>query len=566
MSIPLSRRILLCLTAAAVLHGADADDRVTLVPIPDIRAFPEATEPLAIRRACAKTEADLERFFTARGRNFFSSLVKRFDGYPACHVYYEPTLEGFRAAPDNLPIRKLYVTVDPLGFIVGRKPIGDSWDVVESIVPRLPEAIDLTISVGGVFPEQSWRDAAARHFAGSRRTIQVRASGSKDAHPWSQDHLKAGHVGDELRVLVPRRLYEGRSSDGDTFRPLLDELVKESFVASKLSWEGGDLQVIANPKNPAQTILIHGGSAREYWGEELDPAEYSYVLATEFGADETVDLSSLGPHADYLVALLPGDDIAVVSQSVHNEPRVVESAVAALVELYGKRSPPRLRSLAAFLSTWNRDVSGNSPYLQAQVDAIRRDLPAVAPEVDEQVVSKLMAYADRTCPGPERSCINEEYAATVFEADPKLLRDAADGAAGVLLEQKLAPRLLGLVEGQLAASPRWKPAELDQVAGQLRKLGFRVVRLPHLDAPSVASEWPGVSYVNLLAFDRTLFVPSFGLGKFEERVYSDLRRKLGGKYEVVPVNARSGLSDNGGIHCVFGIVRDLSAPPAVQAP
>ncbi len=560
-------------TVAAVVFllaafGAQADQTnrgPVLVPIEGVRSFPEATEPLAIQHACAQDPADLQRFFRERGRKFFPSLIRRAHGYAACHIYYEPTLEGFRAARDDLPIRGLYATVHPLSFIVGRKPMGDSWDVVDAVTAHLPEAIDLTISVGGEYPEIAWRAAAERRFGASNRAVRVRASGA-EVHPWSQDHFKAGHADGEMRALVPRRLFEGRSGDGETFRPLLDELRKESFQISKLSWEGGDLQFIEHPKFPGETLLAHGGSAREYWGSELAPGEYSYVLASEFGADHVLNLSSIGPHVDYLVAFLPADKIALVSQPVRNDSRLVESAVAALIDVYGDNSPARLRALAGFLATWNQDIYANSDYLQTEIDAIRRDLESAHPNVDMRVVDKLLDYADRTCPGAERACIDEEYAPAVFEADPDLLRAVADGAADLWMASRLTSRLLGLVESQLAGAPQWKDAELNRAAAELRKMGFEVIRAPYLAAPAVASEWVGIGYVNSLTSGRTLFVPSFGLRKFEDRLYRDLGRKLRNRYQIVPVDARSSLAENGGVHCVFGIVRGLPEQAPADGP
>jgi agmatine/peptidylarginine deiminase len=53
------------------------------------------------------------------------------------------------------------------------------------------------------------------------------------------------------------------------------------------------------------------------------------------------------------------------------------------------------------------------------------------------------------------------------------------------------------------------------------------------------------------------------LGAYEERLLGDLKRKVGDAYEVVPVPARGALLQNGGVHCVFGVVRgELLAGPS----
>jgi agmatine/peptidylarginine deiminase len=59
----------------------------------------------------------------------------------------------------------------------------------------------------------------------------------------------------------------------------------------------------------------------------------------------------------------------------------------------------------------------------------------------------------------------------------------------------------------------------------------------------------------MLIFDRRLFVPTFGLGEVEETFIEKLRTDLNGAYDIVPVDARTSLINNGGVHCVFGIVR-----------
>jgi agmatine/peptidylarginine deiminase len=151
----------------------------------------------------------------------------------------------------------------------------------------------------------------------------------------------------------------------------------------------------------------------------------------------------------------------------------------------------------------------------------------------------------------------------VFERAPDLLRRVADQVVKVKLESELGPRLLALAESQLADVKPWKLAEMNRVAARLQKLGFNVVRIPYAAAPAQGSTWPGVGYANMLVHERKLFVPSLGLGEFETRLYENLGKKLRNRYEVIPVDARSGLVGNGGVHCVFGIVRE---PVQVEKP
>ena len=94
----------------------------------------------------------------------------------------------------------------------------------------------------------------------------------------------------------------------------------------------------------------------------------------------------------------------------------------------------------------------------------------------------------------------------------------------------------------------------------LRALGFRVIPVPafrvDLRRPH---DWPGISYVNGLVVDKQLFLPRFGLGEVEDRLFRDLGAQLPAGYEVVPVDAQRVLIRNGGLHCLAGLVRSALA-------
>src|SRR5262249_587713 len=150
---------------------------------------------------------------------------------------------------------------------------------------------------------------------------------------WPQDYLKSGSSKGERKILLPYRLYEGKRDYGELYEPLLDGLNEQRFVRSKLSWEGGDLQFVLDPKNPRKTILFYGQSGRAYWGQGLTAEEYAYVLKLEFGADSAVDLSDFVSHADYLVSFIPRENIALVSEPLRDNYSVAGTAVERLLEL-----------------------------------------------------------------------------------------------------------------------------------------------------------------------------------------------------------------------------------------
>lgn len=89
--------------------------------------FPEAVLPGAISRICAETEDDLRALFAERAAPYEPRLVRSKRGRK-CHVDHAPTLPGFRADPDDRPVRELFINVDGAGFLAaGRSPSGIPW-------------------------------------------------------------------------------------------------------------------------------------------------------------------------------------------------------------------------------------------------------------------------------------------------------------------------------------------------------------------------------------------------------------------------------------------------------
>ncbi len=145
----------------------------------------------------------------------------------------------------------------------------------------------------------------------------------------------------------------------------------------------------------------------------------------------------------------------------------------------------------------------------------------------------------------------------MLSVQPDLLRRTADLGVRMNAYERLAPRLLSLIESQLPEAVSWQSAAIDAKAKELTRMGFRVVRIPQIYvAQQEGLEWQGIGYANLLAVDRMLFVPTFGLGRAETDLLRDFQKRLGSDFEVIPVPARFSLLNNGGVHCVFGIVRE----------
>lgn len=530
---------------------------VRVLPLPDQSIYPDSIAPDALAFACARDPLVLARFFAERQLPYDENLVRSWRDNAACHIYYEPTVPGFRASRDNAKIRVLYAPIHALNFLVGSDMPGHNLDIVKSVLGRLPRPTIVRLSVAGSFDEDLFARASETNFSGTPHDVSFFSSGSAEMHPWAQDQLKAGQVSGRLRVLIPRRLFEGRAEDGDLTDSLISRFEQEGFTRSKLSWEGGGLQFVANPKNPAETIMAVG--LRRYWGPDLTDSEYRYVLSVEFGGDLILDLTPIGLHSDYAVSFLPQDNTALVSRIVRDSPDLARAAAFALLDTFGDEKPPSVRQLASLLAQWSGSLASRPlPIMRAITDA-HMAIDHAAPERDVELDALVARYVAANCPGQTEACFAAEN--EMLRKDPELVRRTSSYALAITAETRLRQTLLGIVESQ--TSPAAPPQEpfLDDAARQLTNWGFRVVRIPLL---SSGSSLP-VSYANSLLFDHRLFMPTLGLGRYEERVAAQLRSDLGGQYDIIPVDARRSLTLNGGLHCIFGILREIEPLPAAAS-
>ena len=109
--------------------------------------FPEGAESGSLKFLCAENEDFLAARFHKEGLPFDPDLV-RDRGSEKCHVWYEPTIRGFRADTENSRVEGLIYDVDTLSFLVGRTEIvGDSRDVVKEILPHVERPLEITIGV-----------------------------------------------------------------------------------------------------------------------------------------------------------------------------------------------------------------------------------------------------------------------------------------------------------------------------------------------------------------------------------------------------------------------------------
>lgn len=549
------------LPPAALLAGTvDEATGIELQPVAPSPAFPDAIAAGALNWVCADSLERLQASFAERRAPFEPGLVRPRDGRQ-CHVDYQPSLPGFRADPDDLPIAELFVNVDTLNLLSRRsEPFGDSLDISKAVVRALPRPIPITVSAEREIDRKWYDEAAEFHFGDSAGQIRWRRGRIPgQTHPWTQDFLKSGSVDGRNRLLVTRHLYEGRRRDGEIYAPMLGALESDRVIRSNLSWEGGDLQFVRDPRQPDRLVLVYGDSARGYWGEHLERGEYEYVLKREFGADAALDLSQIVPHVDYFVAFLPAARTVLVAEPLVGSREAALAAASALGERFDGSPPPSLRELIQLLKRPGA-LDSDRPQVEAVLARAKAEAAKGWPHRFDPVLEEQMARHVAThCPAVPQSCFSNRAIVKMLDGDLAFLRTWVTAAIRTRGETKMDERLLSIVESQLQEGVPPTQPRIEAKVRALEAMGFQVVRVPRLGGdPELEVPWAGISYANSLLVDRTLFVPRFGLGDLERKIFDDLQQKLPPDYRVVPVFARHMLLYNGGVHCTVAIVRAAS--------
>jgi Porphyromonas-type peptidyl-arginine deiminase len=520
--------------------------------------FPEGAEKGAMKFIGAENKENLAAIFKAQGLPFDPDLVRN-KGGQKYHIWYEPTLKGFKADTENDQIQGLMFDIDTLSYLSGRaEVVGDSLDVVKEILSHIHRPLNITLGVNHALENEWYQDALKFHFKDLPHSIKFNETTSPVSNPWVQDYIKSGMANGKPYVMIPRRLLEGSSEYGEKFRPFLDELVNESYVRSNLSWEGGDIQFLKHPRNPSETIIFFGDTAKQYWGAELTDEEYAYVLKLEFGADHAVNLSGLAPHIDYFVSFIPEENIALVSNPITGSQGLAYSALEALGQRLKTPYTNEILDMAKTLSVSAYDFRKSRKKVRASMDLLKKTQGELPIEEKIGMKERLEAYISQNCSENPDACFTGEGRQKMFEIDLPLLRDWVSSAAVLRTDVAQIPALLSVIESQL---PDYKIPEKklrEQKIAELEGLGLKVIRVPMVAGDkSLQIPWSGISYVNNILVDNILFIPVMGLTKIEKMIIDDLKFQLPREYKIVPIYARHLILNNGGVHCATGIIRGL---------
>ncbi len=534
---------------------AAGSDDIQFYDVNVYSGFSGAISPNSIQLACSSRQDVLMTHFVSHRLPFDPLIVRRIDNQ-TCHIHYEPSIHGFRAHSEGHAIRGMFVDIPHMRLLARPGvPLGDSLDIVKAVLAKAPGAIDVSLGVAGSVPRPLINRSLQVHFPNSRHRINLRPNPDVQVNSWSQDFIKSGEVRETTRLLTPRRIFEGDKANGEQFKALLDALASKRTGRSRISWEGGDLMFVRSPRDPQRLLLFYGDAARPYWADNLTEEEYAYVLRVEFGADEAIYFGSVAPHVDYVVSFIPEHQTALLVQPVTGNLELAQAAVKMLSLTFSAPVPTLVRQLESAL-TGPESLQLNSARIRELLAQARRESLGWAMPVDGAAYERIDAYMKEACPQDALACVGPRQLPSLVANHPDLLADWVQMAAVLRAGQSLPVAMFSVIEDQLPGQTAEKERRLREKAETLERLGFRVIRVPWIGGEMTGSQlWAGVSYANLLLLDHTLFVPVFGFGVPEQKLVEDIEPRLPAGYRVVPILARSALLQNGGVHCVMGLVR-----------
>lgn len=545
---------LLVLSLSIALPMIGAAPKLTFLPVAPVPGFEDAVAKDALRYLCSQDLEQLREHFTKKRLPFVDTMVSR-KQKRYCHIYYEPSVAGFRAYTESNRVEGLVFTVDSRRFLArGDTGMGDSLDVAKSILETVERPLDVSIQSKAEVSAK-WRNAALAGFLPNRsHRIHLRDNPTDRPNVWAQDYIKSGGVSGKPHTLVTWKSYEGKGKHGEAFDALLKSLESEGWHRSKLSWDGGDIQFGANPRIPGRIILFYGNSARLYWGQSLKPTEYEYVLKLEFGADDAMDLSGLATHIDYFVSILPDGRTLMVSREMRNNLELCQTAIDVLIGRFGPN--PLFLKLKEQFATEESAFGSGRPETLALLAEARKALSSWDPLVKVDVFERFSTYWNKYCQEDESLCTSGEGFEFMLERNPALAKDWVAEATLLKSAPHLAASLVALLAGQLEIDGSARDRLAESKIRELRKRGFDIVEVPQIMGDATGEiRWAGISYVNSAIIDNFVFVPAFALGEAENEIMEKLQRELPPPFVVVPVYARNTLVLNGGVHCVVGFRR-----------
>jgi hypothetical protein len=345
--------------AAGDAAGLDAEAMVeglTGVGLPvDLLAFvaPPGGPVAAASDPDADPDTDTDAARQTRSRAWIAAALARLEAgedadalaaaAAALPVEIRPSIPGFRAAADDggEPLALLRIQPTRGRYWAGRGG-GGSLDLAVSLLESLPDPA-FVLSIGSPFvPDALDRMAPARERARGRVTV---VDEPHVVSQWAQDNGQPGFVAGDDRpwLLAPR--YASRGDFGSTFVPgdtwLVEGLPAAGIAVARspLLFQGGNLLVAADPRDPARRLLLLGDAEVDR-NVALGLSRDAIIegFRREFGVDRVSVLQPPAFHLDFAATVrrLPasGDRPARSVAFVHDEDRghamVLEAGIGRL--------------------------------------------------------------------------------------------------------------------------------------------------------------------------------------------------------------------------------------------
>jgi hypothetical protein len=516
--------------------------------------FTDSARKQALSLACASDVKSLSRYFQTQNLPFDPHLIRE-QKAEVCHVFFRPTVAGFRAHAESDPITALRFTFESRAFLAGRAlGLGDSLDIAKTLLKRTAEPLEVSIHTMLDLSPDLHAAAQLQHFPLSRHQIELHHNPAPTENIWAQDYLKSGNVGSLPVWLVPYRAFEGRPENGERFRLMLDSLEADGSVRSKISWDGGDLLVLRHPADPERLLLFYGSAGKGYWAENLSLEEYGYVLRVEFGADQAIYAGDVASHVDYAMNVLPDGRTVLLATPVTRNFSLSVLTFNQLLQEHGR--VPLLAELDRVLADEQTAFGDQREHALRLLRRAVKEHAKWPRAVDVPALERARAYATLNCPDSIEDCGSSAGLARMIRTEPELARDWVGAVSALRMGAVVSSSLLGVLASQIAEPDAEKLVRVSSLRAMLEAMGFRVILVPSIAGNSSSMvPWAGISYTNFLAIGHEIFMPVFGFGQQETVMLSEIQRQLPTGYQIVPVFARYALASNGGVHCVVGVMR-----------
>lgn len=195
----------------------------------------------AVQKACTVGFRNLKAFFDANGLPLDPAVVSSHKGL-YCHLYYEPTIKGFRAS----------ATQDPLQAVLFDAAANTAISWAKARFESARRSVPLTPVPPSAVADADWQSAFV--------------------DGWADEHPTLLHA----KTVEPT--------------PATD-LLPARVQTSKLPWDARDFVVIRPSGGKGRTMLLYGDRLRGQWHGLLEE-ERAYLLRVEFGVDAALHLAT----------------------------------------------------------------------------------------------------------------------------------------------------------------------------------------------------------------------------------------------------------------------------------